>query len=261
MRITSGRLPERILERVLKRESVEAHFSLGDERLFMIVDELDRVFHRHDMAGVDRVAVIDHGGERRGFSGAGGADDQHQAALRHGDVFNDRREPSCFDRLDFGFDMPEDEADVASLPENVDTEPAELLVVQGQVHFHFLFELTTLLAAHQGEREGFELFVRKGRRVRWLGRAVDAVGRRRIDRQIHVGGFLIDHDFQQTANIHRDSVVRWPLSYAAPLKAVPPNRLGFMLRDWASALVTTPRVARSTTPCPSSACRLSDWPA
>ena len=62
------RLPQRVLQRVLKRERVEADLPLSDERLFVIMDEFDRIFHRDDVALMDRIAMVDHGGERRGFS-------------------------------------------------------------------------------------------------------------------------------------------------------------------------------------------------
>ena len=152
----------------------------------MIVDELDRIFHGHDMAGVDGVAVVDHGCEGGGFSGAGGSDYQHQPALRHGDVFHNQRQAQLLDGLDFGFDMPEDQADVPSLPKNIDTETAELFVVEGQVHFHLFLEFPTLLTAHQRQREGFELFVGKRRRVGLLCRAMDAIGGSRVDGQVQV---------------------------------------------------------------------------
>ena len=169
----------------------------------MIVDELNRIFHCHDMAWMDGVTVVDHGGEGRGFSGTGGSDDQHQPAHRHGDVFHNRRQAQLLDGLDLGFDMPEDQADVPSLPKNIDTKTAEFLVVEGQVHFHFFLEFPTLLTAHQRQRKGFELFIGKRRRVGLLCRAVDAKGGSRVDGQVQVRRFFIHHDFQETANIHR----------------------------------------------------------
>ena len=141
--------------------------------------------------------------------------------------------------------MPEDQANVPSLPENIDTETAELLVVEGQVHFHFFLEFPTLLAPHQRQRESFKLFIGKRRRVGLLCRAVDSIGGSRVDGQVQVGGFLIHHDFQKTANIHLNPLFSpCQVSQAAPPIAVP-NRLGFMLRDWASPFVTTPRIAKS----------------
>ena len=152
----------------------------------MTVDEFDRIFHGHDMAGMDGVAVIDHGGEGGGLSGTGGSDYQYQSALRHGDVFDNRRQAQLLDGLDLRFDMPEDYADISALPKNIDTETAKFLVVEGQVHFHFFLELPTLLTAHQRKRKGFELFVGKRRRGGLLRRAVDAIGGCRVDGQVEV---------------------------------------------------------------------------
>ena len=148
--------------------------------------------------------------------------------------------------MNFRLDVPENETDVASLPENVDAEPSELLVVQREVHLHLFFELAALLAPHEGERQRFQLLIGERGRVSGLRRPMDAVGRRRIYRQIHVRGFLVDHDFEQCANIHPGSRVADFFGYAAPLNAEAPNKFGVMLRDWASPLATTPFVANST---------------
>ncbi len=90
------------------------------------------------------------------------------------------------DGLDLRFDMPEDYTNIPSLPKNIDTETAEFLVVEGQVHFHFFLEFPTLLTAHQREREGFELFVGKRWRGGLLCRPVDAIGGSRVDGQVEV---------------------------------------------------------------------------
>src|SRR6185503_3788981 len=128
---------------------VEAHFSLRNQRSFVIVDELDRIFDGDNMARMDGVTVVAHGGEGRGFPGTGSSDDQHQPTLCDGDVIDNLRQTQLLDRLDLCLDMPKDQTDVPSLPENVDTEPAELFVIEGQVHFHFFFEFPTLLTAHE----------------------------------------------------------------------------------------------------------------
>src|SRR5262245_49280221 len=110
------------------------------------------------MAWMNGVTVVDHGCEGRGLSRTGGSHDQNQPTFRHGDVFYDWRQAQLLDRLDLGLDMSKDQADVPSLPKNVDTEPAELLIVEGQVHFHFFLEFSALLTAHERQRQSFELF-------------------------------------------------------------------------------------------------------
>lgn len=62
------RLPQRISEGALKGEGVKAHFPLRNDRALMVVDELDGIFHRDDMAWMGGIAVVDHGGEGGGFS-------------------------------------------------------------------------------------------------------------------------------------------------------------------------------------------------
>ncbi|MNH40004.1 hypothetical protein D3C79_1012530 [compost metagenome] len=52
----------------------------------MLVDELHRILHRQYVAIAVLVAVADHGRLGGGLAGARGADEQHQAALGHGDL-------------------------------------------------------------------------------------------------------------------------------------------------------------------------------
>src|SRR5574340_46359 len=52
---------------------IEADFALRHDGFLVVVDELDRVFDTDDVAGMDAVAMVDHGRQRGGFTGAGGA--------------------------------------------------------------------------------------------------------------------------------------------------------------------------------------------
>ena len=70
-------------KRPAERARVEADLALVDDRLAVLVQELDRVLDRQDMVRAVLVAVVDHRRERRGLAGAGRADHQHEAALQH----------------------------------------------------------------------------------------------------------------------------------------------------------------------------------
>src|SRR5215470_16210841 len=100
-----------------------------------------------------------------------------------------------FDGFDFSLDMPEDQSDISSLAEDVDTEPAQFFVVEGQVHFHFFFELPTLWPTHERQSEGFELFVGEGWGAGLFGRSMNTIDGRSVDGQVQVRSFLINHDF------------------------------------------------------------------
>ncbi len=178
-------LPQRVLQRVLEVHGVESDFALRDDRLFVLMDKLNRVLHRDDVALMGRIPIVDHGGQRGGFTGACGADDQYQPAFGHRDVVDDGRKLKLLDGLNFRFDMAEDESDIASLSENIDAEPAQFLVVKGQIHLHLFFEFPALLASHQSQGQRFQLFVIEG----GIGRiccAVDTVDRWRVNRQVEI---------------------------------------------------------------------------
>jgi hypothetical protein len=43
---------------------VDPHIAMSNKRLMRLMHELDRVFHRDDMARRGAIAVINHGGKR-----------------------------------------------------------------------------------------------------------------------------------------------------------------------------------------------------
>src|SRR5688572_23879004 len=87
-----GRLAQGVLQRRLPRVGVDADLALGDDAVLVRVHVLDRVLDGDDVAVRVLVAVAEHGGERGGLARAGAADEQHQAALGHGDVLQHRRQ-------------------------------------------------------------------------------------------------------------------------------------------------------------------------
>ena len=113
--------------------------------------------------------MIDHRGESRRFSRPRGADDEHETALRHGNVFHDLWQAELLHRLNFRFDMPEHQPDVAPLPEYIHPEPTQLLIIECQIHLHLFFELAALLATHQRQCQRLQLFIGERRCVGRLG--------------------------------------------------------------------------------------------
>ncbi len=58
------RLPQGVFQRNFKRFSVNSYFALSDNATLMLVNKLNRVFDRNNMAFGVRVAMTNHGGER-----------------------------------------------------------------------------------------------------------------------------------------------------------------------------------------------------
>src|SRR6185437_11412498 len=143
-------LAERILQRVLEGQGIESDFALRDDRFFMLMNELDRIFHGNDMALVDGIAMVDHGCQRRRLPRAGRSHYQYEAAFGHRDIFDDRGKLQLLNGLNVRFDVTEDQSHITLLPEDVDAEPTEFLLVERQIHLHLFFEFTPLLTAHQG---------------------------------------------------------------------------------------------------------------
>ena len=81
MRMTSGAWRSVFFSACSKDVGVEADLALGDDALLVRVDELDRILDGDDVAGGGLVAVVDHGRQGGRLARAGGAGDQHQAAL------------------------------------------------------------------------------------------------------------------------------------------------------------------------------------
>ena len=69
---------QRGLERIGEGEGVHAQFALVDETFFRLVNELDRVFDRDDVAFKGIVEIVDHGGQGRRFAGTGRAGHENQ---------------------------------------------------------------------------------------------------------------------------------------------------------------------------------------
>ena len=65
---------------------VDFDFALVDEAALVAVQEFDGVFDGDEVIGAVGVDAVDHGGERGGLTGTGGAGDEDQAALLFANV-------------------------------------------------------------------------------------------------------------------------------------------------------------------------------
>ena len=63
-----------------KAGHISTDLALVNQRLLAAVDVLNRVLNRDDVVTAGLVDVVDHGGQRGGFTAAGGAGDKNQAA-------------------------------------------------------------------------------------------------------------------------------------------------------------------------------------
>jgi hypothetical protein len=126
-----------------------------------------------------------------------------QAALGQRNIFRNGRKPQFVDGDDVHFDLPDDEADVAALTENIHAESAQVREEQGQVHFHLFSELGPLFLLHHVVGQGLQVFVRERLVADRLGHALNPVHGRQLDRQVDVRRVLLHHDLENVVNRER----------------------------------------------------------
>jgi hypothetical protein len=67
---------------------LDVDLALGDDGFFVAMNKFDRFLDRDDVAAEVRVDVIEQCRERGGFSGAGGAGDEHEAGAHVAKFFH-----------------------------------------------------------------------------------------------------------------------------------------------------------------------------
>ena len=96
-RIDVGVLAQHVLQRAREPVRVGADLALVHDAALVLVQELDRVLDRHDVALALGVDDVDHAGERRRLARPGRAGDDHEPALEAREVGHDRRQAELVD--------------------------------------------------------------------------------------------------------------------------------------------------------------------
>ena len=129
---------------------VHADFALGNDAVFVRMDEFDRVFNGNNVAVAVFIAVVDHGGQRSGFARACAADENHQPAFLHGDFFQHFGQFQVVHFRNHAVDDADDECHRAALNHGVDTETRHAVEADGKVTFFGVFEFFALFFGHDG---------------------------------------------------------------------------------------------------------------
>ena len=148
-----GRLAQGVLQRVLPAVGVDADLALGDDAAFVLVHELDRVLDGDDVPGGVLVAVADHRRQRGRFAGAGGADENDDAALGHRQGLDDRRQVELFDGRDARLDPAQHHAHLVALVEAADAEAADAGHADREIALVGLLELLALRRRHHVQHQ------------------------------------------------------------------------------------------------------------
>jgi len=142
------RLSQGIRQRDLVGFSIQPHLALGYQAALVLMHILDRVFHGNDMAVAVGVAVIQHGGQGRRFTGARTTDKNDEAPFDHRQLLNNRRQPQFPKAGYLGADAAQHQTRQAALDKGTGPEPPMLRMVNGVIGLVMLFELLMLLGRH-----------------------------------------------------------------------------------------------------------------
>src|SRR5262249_36960751 len=137
-----------------KRRGIYFDFALIDETFLIAMQIFDRVLDGDDVLGAQGVDAVNHGGERGGLTGAGGAGGENQPALLFANLGEDAGQFEFFNRANLSGDDAQHHADVAALLEDVDAEAAEAGHAVGHVELGGLFEFLLLPVGHHAEGHG-----------------------------------------------------------------------------------------------------------
>jgi hypothetical protein len=233
-----GVLAQRRLERVGERQGVGAELALVDQRLLVLVDELDRILDRDDVRALCRVDVVDHRGERRRLARPGGPRHDDEAARQVAEAEDRGRKPELLGRPDLGGDHPEDGGDPVALLEDVAAEPGDAGDLVPEVDLLVLLEKGDLGRSHELVEElavelGSELGV-----LDLLELVVDPQHGLRAGRHVEIAGALFLDDSEDVVDRCHAVAVPWELRLRAQLSRRergglerPPYRRRFSERD------------------------------
>ena len=121
VRVLAQRPPKGLAE----RGRVDPHLALVDDALPVVVQELDRVLDRDDVALARVVNVTDDRREGRRLAGAGRARAEDESALRFRKLRDSVRQPELDERRDDTGDQAEGERDRSTLAKAVHSETWE----------------------------------------------------------------------------------------------------------------------------------------
>src|SRR5579883_993860 len=195
------RLAQRVLQRVFPAIGIDAQFALRDDAALVLVHVFDRVFDGDDVPGGILVAVADDRRERRGLARAGGADEDHDAALGHRQLLDDRQQVQFLDRRNLGFDPPKHHAHAIALVEAGDAEAADARDADRELAFVGLLELLALRRRHYVQHHVAGFLRRQWRLRDRHDAAVDLDRRRDAGRDEQVRRLLVYHQLEKRAEI------------------------------------------------------------
>jgi len=138
---------------------VAPHLALVHQAALRLVHKLDGVLDGQDVVAPVLVGVVDNGGQRGGLAAAGGAGDEHEALVQHGQVAQALGQAQLLHGQDLLRNLAEHGGDAPVLHEEVDAVAGHAGQLVGEVHVAGLLEMLDLGLGRDLVEHGLELFV------------------------------------------------------------------------------------------------------
>ena len=168
--------------------------ALIDQRLFVLVHELDRVLDGQDVIRPRFVDQVHHRRERRALPRPRGTRDENQTLAQHAHTSHRFGQPEIVCGKNFRRDRPKDRAEPLVLPEHVHAEAGESFDLVREVVVHSLHERDTPILLHDLIDEGFHVRILHFPELDPLQIPMHAHHRGRPHGQVEVGPPLLDED-------------------------------------------------------------------
>ncbi|QYU70180.1 TonB-dependent receptor [Leptolyngbya sp. 15MV] len=206
-------LSEHSSQRLGEAWHIDVHLALVDDRLLVLVVILDRVFHRHDVAVVVLVDVVDHRRQRGGLARSGRPGDQEHPSWSADELAADLWQADGLERQQLAGDEPEHHREVPSLSEDGDAEAGHVAVGEPEVRAADLLKLELVALGRDRLHERHHVVGVEHLGLQVLEVLVVADGRATADREVEVGAVHLDNGVEQSVDLYGGHVVgpvgRW----------------------------------------------------
>ena len=203
-----GVLPQGATQGLGEAGHVGVHLALVDDRFFVLVVVLDRVFDGDDVPVEVDVDVVDHRRERGGLARAGGAGDQKQPTRAADEVLHDRWQADDLDVQQLAGDPPQHHGDAAFLLKDRHAEAGGLFRVvlraeaEAEVGPAFFLQLVLGAFGADGLHQRRGVFGLKRLGLQLDQTATHAHRRRLAHGEVQVAGFLADDGVEQAVDLN-----------------------------------------------------------
>ena len=188
---------QRAADAFLEAADIDADLALVEQAFLVLVEVLDGVFQRDDMLVVVVVDEVEHAGQRGGFSRAGGAGDQQQAARAGDEALDHLGHADLLEGEEAAGDPAKHHADGAALLENGAAEAVAIDELDGKVGASPFLKLLLVAVGSDGlhERHGVVRLEDLGLELAHAPAFADEGGLPHAD--MKVGGLEVDDRLEQ----------------------------------------------------------------